>query len=117
MADNRGLPAVAEMVRLIEEIVAHGVRRPGYPADQWAEEFIFHRFEALGLEAVRFEPVESAFWRDSPSDAGAQAAAVSTTFPMTDGSGQYRASTSRRTTEIVFLHCSKTTLSGQNSKS
>ena len=40
-------------------IVARGIRRPGYPADRWAEDFV-HRFVgSLGLEAVGFEPVES----------------------------------------------------------
>jgi hypothetical protein len=58
------LPSVTEMLQWIEELVARGVRRPGYPADQWAEEFILRQFETLGLESVRFEPVESSFWND-----------------------------------------------------
>ncbi len=65
MVENPELPSVAEMLGWIEDVVAHGIRRPGYPADQWAEEFILRKFESLGLESVRFEPVESAFWKDS----------------------------------------------------
>jgi hypothetical protein len=52
------------MLSWITDVVAQGVRRPGYPADEWAEEFIFRQFGTLGLESVRFEPVESAYWKD-----------------------------------------------------
>ncbi len=55
----------------IEDLVAQGVRRPGYPADKWAEEFIFREFDSRGLEGVRFEPVESTFWRDSRGELSA----------------------------------------------
>jgi hypothetical protein len=56
------------MLQWVEEVVAQGIRRPGYPADQWAEEFILQKFESLGLESVRFEPVESSFWEDSHAE-------------------------------------------------
>jgi hypothetical protein len=56
------------MLGWVEEVVGQGVRRPGYPADQWTEEFIFRKFESLGLESVRFEPVESALWKDSHAE-------------------------------------------------
>ncbi len=46
----------------IAEVFAQGVRRPGYPADRWAEEFCLERFKELGLENVRHEPVELPFW-------------------------------------------------------
>ena len=68
MAGNAKLPPVAEMLQWIEEVVAQGIRRPGYPADQWAEEFILRKFESLGLQSVRFEPVDSAFWKDSHAE-------------------------------------------------
>jgi Peptidase family M28 len=58
------LPSTEVMLGWVGEVVAQGIRRPGYPADVWAEEFIHATFEALGLESVRFEPVESAFWKD-----------------------------------------------------
>lgn len=57
-------PSTAEMLGWIEAVVAQGVRRPGYPADRWAEQFVFDQFTALGLEAVRFEPLECAYWED-----------------------------------------------------
>lgn len=46
----------------IEEVFAHGVRRPGYPADRWAEGWIRERFQAFGLERVRAEPVVMPYW-------------------------------------------------------
>jgi AraC-like DNA-binding protein len=64
---SSGSPSIAEMITWIEEVVAQGIRRPGYPADRWTEEFIFDKFEEFGLESVRFEPVESSFWKDGPS--------------------------------------------------
>ena len=68
MIDSQNLPSVSELLGWIDEVVAQGIRRPGYPADQWTEEFIFQKFVDLGLESVRFEPVESAFWRDSHAE-------------------------------------------------
>jgi hypothetical protein len=53
------------MFKWIEEVVTQGIRRPGYPADRWTEKFIFDKFKDLGLQALRFEPVESSFWKDS----------------------------------------------------
>lgn len=46
----------------IEQIFAQGVRRPGYPADRWAEQFCLERFREFGLENVRAEPVELPYW-------------------------------------------------------
>lgn len=73
MAGKAELPPVAEMLQWIEEVVAQGIRRPGYPADQWAEEFIFQKFESLGLESVRFEPVDSSFWKDRYAELSVEA--------------------------------------------
>ena len=46
----------------IEQIYAQGIRRPGYPADHWAEQFCLERFHDFGLENVRTEPAEIPFW-------------------------------------------------------
>src|SRR5208337_3114558 len=40
----------------IETIFARGVRRPGYAADRWTENFCLERFHQFGLEQVRLEP-------------------------------------------------------------
>ncbi|HEY6420420.1 MAG TPA: M28 family peptidase [Candidatus Binataceae bacterium] len=46
----------------IETIFARGVRRPGYAADRWTENFCLERFRQLGLDNVRFEPVILPYW-------------------------------------------------------
>jgi hypothetical protein len=46
----------------IEQVFAQGVRRPGYPADRWAERFCLERFQEFGLQKVRMEPVELPYW-------------------------------------------------------
>ncbi len=85
LTDRPNLPSVDDMLDWIEQVVEQGIRRPGYPADQWTEEFIFGKFESLGLESVRFEPVESAFWKDSHAEllVGADAGPVAVEcFPV-----------------------------------
>ena len=56
------VPEKEEIFGWIEQIYAQGVRRPGYPADRWAEEFCAERFRALGLEKVRLEPAPLPYW-------------------------------------------------------
>ena len=68
------------MIGWIDEVVAQGVRRPGYPADRWAEEFIFDKFEHLGLQSVRFESVEAALWKDSHAELSVVAGQRTTEF-------------------------------------
>jgi hypothetical protein len=46
----------------VREVVAQGVRRPAYPADQWAEQFVADHFRRLGLERVRLEPITVNRW-------------------------------------------------------
>jgi hypothetical protein len=50
------------LVEWIARIHAQGIRRPGYPADRWAEQFCRQRLLDLGLEDVRLEPVELPLW-------------------------------------------------------
>src|SRR5690348_7254011 len=50
------------MMGWIETVCAQGVRRPGYDADRWSEDFIAARFEEFGLESVRLEPVVLPRW-------------------------------------------------------
>src|SRR6185436_2772104 len=56
------VPPEAQIHGWIEEVVAQGVRRPGHPADRWAEDWIADVLTAFGLERVRHEPVELASW-------------------------------------------------------
>jgi Peptidase family M28 len=62
-----GLPGSARMVEWIAEIVGHGVRRPGYPADEWVERWAVERFDELGLEGVHTEAVELQRWDPGPA--------------------------------------------------
>lgn len=59
---DQWIPAEREILGWIEHIHAQGIRRPGYPADRWAEQFCAERFRALGLEQVRLEPAPLPFW-------------------------------------------------------
>ncbi len=58
------LPITGEMMGWIEHVYQQGIRRPGYPADQWAEQWAHEQFVALGLKDVRLEPVEVLRWED-----------------------------------------------------
>lgn len=56
------VPAAAAIFAWVSEIFDQGIRRPGYPANQWAEGFIADNFRSLGLENVRLEPVMVTRW-------------------------------------------------------
>jgi hypothetical protein len=56
------VPTEPAIFAWIEEVVAQGIRRPGHPADRWAERWAAERFTALGLERVRLEPVTLPSW-------------------------------------------------------
>lgn len=50
------------MLEWIETITARGIRRPGYPADEWTERWLADRLAEFGLD-VALEPVEVTRWR------------------------------------------------------
>lgn len=56
------LPTEQGIFDWISEVVARGIRRPGYPADVWAEEWIDQRFTEMGFEGVHREPVRLRTW-------------------------------------------------------
>jgi hypothetical protein len=56
------IPSQRQIFSWVEEVFGHGIRRPGYPADRWAEGWIQERFRESGLESVRAEPVELPYW-------------------------------------------------------
>ncbi|HET6951894.1 MAG TPA: M28 family peptidase [Acidimicrobiales bacterium] len=56
------VPTQAAIFAWISEVFGQGVRRPGYPADEWAEGWIADRFRDIGLEDVRLEPVTCTRW-------------------------------------------------------
>lgn len=57
-----GVPTEAQIFGWIQQVVAQGIRRPGYPADAWAEEFCRQKFQELGLQNVRLEPITVDRW-------------------------------------------------------
>jgi len=57
------LPDESRIYGWIEEVFGHGVRRPGYAADRWAEGWLQERFRDFGLEQLRAEPVEMPCWK------------------------------------------------------
>ena len=56
------MPSESTIFGWIEAVFARGVRRPGYPADEWAEQFCAERFRELGLERVLLEPLTVPRW-------------------------------------------------------
>jgi hypothetical protein len=56
------LPSSEQMVNWISTVVEQGIRRPGYPADQWAEQWIADQFTTFGLENLQLDPVEVKRW-------------------------------------------------------
>jgi len=67
LVEEPQLPPIAEMLRWIEDVVVQGIRRPGYPADRWAEDFIHRAFGSLGLEGATANPDRSRSDRSSAS--------------------------------------------------
>jgi hypothetical protein len=61
------LPSEEQVFGWIEEIVRHGIRRPGYPADVWAERWIQQQFRDIGLENIHREPVPLRSWKPGTS--------------------------------------------------
>jgi Peptidase family M28 len=57
-----GLPTESQIYGWIKEVFNQGIRRPGYPADIWAEQFCLGKFEHFGLERVRLEPITVDRW-------------------------------------------------------
>jgi len=56
------VPSEDRIFSWIEGVFGNGVRRPGYRADRWAEDWLQQQFRDLGLERVRAEPVEVPYW-------------------------------------------------------
>jgi hypothetical protein len=63
--DEGSVPGTDRIFGWIEEVFAQGVRRPGYPADRWAEAWCQEQFAALDLVDVHAEPVAARMWEPS----------------------------------------------------
>jgi hypothetical protein len=56
------IPAQATIFGWVAQVFEQGIRRPGYPADEWAEGFVVDQFREIGLESVRREPITVLRW-------------------------------------------------------
>jgi hypothetical protein len=54
---NEDLFNASRMMDVVKELSGFGPRRAGSPADHQAEDYLFEKLKALGLEAVRKEPI------------------------------------------------------------
>ena len=57
--------STADMLAEIEHIVSFGIRRPGYEEDLKTEQYLLERFNEIGLNDTRLEPVPVNYWRPS----------------------------------------------------
>jgi Peptidase family M28 len=95
VVQNAFVPDERTIFNWLETIFDRGVRRPGYAADQWTENFCQERFRQLGLEHVRLEPVTLPYWEPLDSVLIARADGRNTRIPCfslphsaaTDGDG------------------------------
>ncbi len=60
---DAAVPSGETIFGWIKTVFARGIRRPGYPADRWAERWIAARFRRFGLQRIRLEPVSAQRWR------------------------------------------------------
>jgi hypothetical protein len=60
------VPTEGTIFGWISEVFDQGIRRPGYPADEWAEGWIADQFRRIGLDNVRQEPIAVTRWE--PTD-------------------------------------------------
>src|SRR5262249_33125801 len=60
-------PSERRILGWIEDVFRQGIRRPGYPAERWAESWIERTLRELGLEHVRREPVTLPYWEPKRS--------------------------------------------------
>jgi hypothetical protein len=75
---DEAIPDESRIYGWIEKIVGRGVRRPGYPADRWAEQWLQGQFRNLRLERVRAEPVELHAWEPEAASLTVRTAAGDT---------------------------------------
>ncbi|NVM37528.1 MAG: M28 family peptidase [Candidatus Lokiarchaeota archaeon] len=56
------VPSVTKMMAWTRKIFKQGIRRPGYSADYWAENWVKEQFEKMGLQDVTLDPVPVKKW-------------------------------------------------------
>jgi hypothetical protein len=56
------IPSLLEMRDWTLKIFNQDIRRPGYPADSWAEKWVKDQFEEMGLKNIILDPVSVKKW-------------------------------------------------------
>ncbi len=56
------VPSTEQMMSWIKLIFNQGIRRPGYPADYWVENWIKEQFESFGFKDIILDPIEAKKW-------------------------------------------------------
>ena len=56
------VPSLAEMMKWTSEIFRQGIRRPGYPADYWVENWVKEQFENMSLRDITLDPISVKKW-------------------------------------------------------
>lgn len=56
------VPSTKEMMNWATEIVKQGIRRPGYPADYWAENWVKNQYISYNLQDIKLDPVIVKKW-------------------------------------------------------
>ena len=62
------VPSVTEMMAWTRKIFKQGIRRPGYSADYWAENWVKEQFETMDLQDVTLDPVTVKKWEASNAE-------------------------------------------------
>ena len=56
------IPSTEEIMNWIAKIYNQGIRRPGYPADYWAENWVKDEYEIYNLLDIKFDPIPVKKW-------------------------------------------------------
>ena len=56
------VPSTNEMMAWTAEIFNHGIRRPGYPANYWAESWVNEQFKNYNLQDIKLDPISVKKW-------------------------------------------------------
>jgi hypothetical protein len=58
------IPSSDTMMGWITEVFDQGIRRPGFPADEWAVQWVRDHFESFGLKDIKLDPVTAKSWKE-----------------------------------------------------
>lgn len=59
------VPETEEILGWISTIDAQGIRRPGWPADAWIEDWAIEKFHSFGVQDVEKDPIEVVRWKEN----------------------------------------------------